>query len=255
MKSALIGYTGFVGSTLTRSFNFDALYRSTNIANIEGEKFDLLICAGAPAKKWYANQHPEEDSNSVNKLIEHLSKVEAKYFVLISTVDVFRDPTYVDELSEVEVSGLCPYGANRYRLERFVASAFDQHLIVRLPGLVGTGLKKNIIFDFLNHNQLNKIESRNCFQFYPMKNLWLDISKSRENGLNLVHLTSEPVSVNEVAREAFGIEFNNYLDRPLIKYDFRSVYADLWGKNLYQYDKNESLEAIREYALTEKRSL
>ena len=88
-----------------------------------------------------------------------------------------------------------------------------------------------------------------------MKNLWLDISKSRENGLNLVHLTSEPVSVNEVAREAFGVEFNNYLDRPLIKYDFRSVYADLWGKNLYQYDKNESLEAIREYALTEKRSL
>ena len=105
MKSALIGYTGFVGSTLTRSFDFDALYRSTNIANIEGEKFDLLICAGAPAKKWYANQHPEEDGASINNLIEHLSKVEAKYFVLISTVDVFRNPIGVDELNEVEVSG------------------------------------------------------------------------------------------------------------------------------------------------------
>ena len=255
MKSALIGYTGFVGSTLRSSFNFDALFRSTNISNIEGQKFDFVICAGAPAKKWYANQHPEEDGASINNLIEHLSKVEAKYFVLISTVDVFQDPTGVNELSKVNVSGLCPYGANRYRLEKFVSSAFDQHLIIRLPGLVGAGLKKNIIFDFLNHNQLEKIESRNSFQFYPMKNLWLDILKSKENGLGLVHLTSEPVVVSEVAQQAFGITFNNHLDHPLIKYDFRSIYADLWGKSLYQYDKNESLEVIREYALTEKRSL
>ena len=48
---------------------------------------------------------------------------------------------------------------------------FSRHVIVRLPGLIGPGLRKNIIFDFLNHNNVTKIESRSVFQFCPMVNL------------------------------------------------------------------------------------
>ncbi len=51
MTSALIGFSGFVGSTLLKQAYFESLYRSTNIGEIEGQSFNTVVCAGAPAQK------------------------------------------------------------------------------------------------------------------------------------------------------------------------------------------------------------
>lgn len=249
MKTALIGSTGFVGTTLQSQTSFDECYHSTDIQNIDGKEFDLVVCAAAPAKKWYANLHPEEDKNAIDGLIGHLSKIKAGTFVLISTVDVFKSPVNVDENTEIKLDLLQPYGYNRRRLELFVKEHFANHLIARLPGLVGTGLKKNIIFDFKHQNEVYKIESGNVFQFYPMKHLWRDLCLAKEHKLELVHLTATPVSVAEVARHAFNLTFENHLGNPLVNYDFKTLHAMLWDKpDGYQYSKAESLDAIKEYA-------
>ena len=211
MKTALIGCTGFVGSTLRRSTSFDDGFHSTDINRIDGNSYDLIVSAAAPAKKWLANQ-----------------------------------------------KGLQPYGYNRRRLEIFVREHFELSLIVRLPGLVGPGLRKNIIYDFLNHNNLDRIDSRHVFQFYPMVNLWTDIQKALKSGLNLVHLTAEPVSVAEVARVGFGQNFTQIIDGVTpVRYDFRTLYANLWGREggAYQYSREDSLRAICDYAETEKRTM
>ena len=251
MEDALIGYTGFVGSNLMRSHDFGAVFNSKNIAEIEGQSFSLLVCAGAPAKKWYANLHPEEDRETLDGLMAHLSKVRAERVVLISTVDVFRNPYLADENTEVQMDGLNAYGLNRRRLELFVQEHFANVLIVRLPGLVGHGLKKNILFDFHNDNEVQKIESRGVFQFYPVSRLWDDIVRSSENGLSLVHLTSAPVSVAEVAREVWGREFRNEVLPKPAKYDFRSAHAGLWGRERYQVSRDEEIAAIKEWNRTE----
>lgn len=256
MSNALIGYTGFVGQTILRSQTFDDLYRSTNITEITGKSFDLVVGAGAPAKKWLANKDPARDAAAIDNLIENLSTIKANTFVLISTVDVFESPVNIDEKTPILTQDLQPYGFNRWRLEEFVKNNFKKHLIVRLPGLVGRGLKKNIIFDFLNNNQVEQIESRNIFQFYPMKNLWKDILIALQNNLSLVHLAAEPVSVEEVARVAWGRAFTNHLDKKLVRYDMQSVYAErIWGNKSYQYTKDESLAAISEYFMTEQKTL
>lgn len=257
MKTALIGCTGFVGTTLQRSVTFDDGFHSTDIAAIDGKSYDLVVGAGAPAKKWLANQKPAEDAAAIDGLIAHLETVKAHTFVLVSTVDVFRSPIAVDENSPVTTERLQPYGYNRRRLEKFVTEHFERSLIIRLPGLVGPGLKKNIVFDFLNDNNVNRIDSRHVFQFYPMVNLWADIEKSLAAGVTLVHLTAEPVSVAEVAREAFGRDFTQTLaDVAPVHYDFRTVHAGLWGRTgAYQYSREESLTAIRHYAETEARTL
>ena len=65
MDNALIGFSGFVGSTLLKQTHFSALYRSTNIHEIENRKFDVVVCAGAPAQKWIANRDPAVDRKSV----------------------------------------------------------------------------------------------------------------------------------------------------------------------------------------------
>ena len=92
MNRALIGFTGFVGNSLQKQTSFDAFYRSTNIQEIVGKEFDMVICAGAPAQKWIANREPEADKKTINFLIKNINTINCKRFVLISTVDVFPKP-------------------------------------------------------------------------------------------------------------------------------------------------------------------
>lgn len=254
MANALIGFSGFVGTTLQKQAGFDALYRSTNIAEIAGRSFDTVVCAGAPAQKWIANRDPEADRRKIDGLIEHLRGVECRRFVLISTVDVFKSPLGVDEDSPVDEDGLHAYGLNRRRLEKFVEERFPEHLIVRLPGLVGPGLRKNVIYDFLNDNQLQAIDSRGVFQFYPMVNLWYDIETASAAGLGLVHLTAEPISVADLSRLGFGREFEQPQANPPARYDMRSRHAALFGSDSpYQYSARDTVLAVRAYAQSEPR--
>lgn len=254
-KNALIGHTGFVGGTLLRQASFAHRYNSKNIEEIRGHDFDLIVCAGAPAQKWLANRDPADDLRKIMGLIECLRATEAKELILISTVDVFKDPLGVDEDSVVDEDGLHTYGLHRRLLEKFVTSQFPRHLVVRLPGLVGPGLKKNVIYDFHNDNNLGAIESRGVFQFYPMVNLWWDIERARQAGLQLVHLTAEPVSVADVAQQGFGKAFAQQLAGTPARYDMQTRHAELFGgQGRHQYSARETAQAIRAYAQSEPRA-
>lgn len=252
MSNVLIGFSGFVGSTLLKQANFESLYRSTNICDINGQSFDTVLCAGAPAQKWIANREPGADRQKIDALISHLKTVQCKMFILISTVDVFKDSMGVDEETLVNESGLNAYGLHRRLLEKFVESHFPNHLIVRLPGLVGPGLRKNVIFDFLNDNNLHAIESRSVFQFYPMVSLWYDIQTALNAGLKLVHLTAEPISVADVSKNGFGKVFEHVLPNVPATYDMRTIHAQVFGATgHYQYSVRETIQAIRAYAQSE----
>lgn len=254
MSTALIGATGFVGTSLLRQRSFDHLFHSRNIGELPERHYDLVVCAGAPAQKWIANRDPAADRERLASLRDAIRRVECARFVLVSTVDVFSRAIEVDENSSPDVSNANAYGLHRLQLEEIVRSRFPSALIVRLPGLVGPGLRKNIIYDFHHANNLDAIDSRARFQFYPIVQLWSDLSTALALGLGLVHLTAEPVSVAEVAQEAFGVPFGN--ERPGVpaEYDFRSEYAALFGgRGKYQYSRRESLIAIRAYRQSEPR--
>ena len=253
MSNALIGFSGFVGSTLIKQKHFSELYRSTNIHEIENHEFDVVVCAGAPAQKWIANRDPADDRKKIDSLIDHLRTIKCKTFILISTVDVFKEPIGVDESTPVEESDLHAYGLHRRLLEKFVEQHFSNCLIVRLPGLVGPGLRKNVIFDFLNNNNLHAIESRGVFQFYPMVNLWFDIQKALDAGLSLVHLTAEPISVADISLHGFGRSFTQSLANPPASYDMQTLYSQVFVSSAgqYQYSFRETIQAIRAYAQSE----
>lgn len=257
MNNALIGYSGFVGSTLLKQTIFSEFFRSTNIHEIEHREFDLVICAGAPAQKWIANKDPQSDRLKIDSLINHIQTIKCKTFVLISTVDVFQSPVQVNEETIVNEDGLNPYGLHRRLLEKFVINHFSNHLIIRLPGLVGPGLRKNIIYDFLNQNNVNTIESRSIFQFYPMVNLWSDIQLALQAKLSLVHLTAEPISVADVSLLGFGSPFTNILTNSPVRYNFQTNYSKIFGSSIlhYQYSARETIQAIRAYAQSEAVSL
>ncbi len=148
--SMLVGYTGFVGSNIASKYDFTWKINSQNKEEAFGKKPDLLVYAGLRAEKFLANKDPEADMASVMEAYEQIKKIQPKKLVLISTVDVYKEPVNVDEDTVIETEGLLPYGANRYKLEQMVRETWEDALIIRLPGLFGKNLKKNFIYDYIH---------------------------------------------------------------------------------------------------------
>lgn len=178
MKTALVGYTGFVGSNLANAFSFDSLYNSKNIGSAYGEKPDLLLYAGVRAEKFLANASPKNDRDSMDEALENIKRISPKKLVLISTIDVYGAAENVDERTMIDESCLQPYGANRHYLEHHVRARYEDALIVRLPGLFGKNIKKNFIYDYihripsmLNAQKMNELLSGNpqLSQFYLLQ--------------------------------------------------------------------------------------
>jgi nucleoside-diphosphate-sugar epimerase len=246
-RRALVGHTGFVGTTLRRQTTFDDCFRSTNIEEIAGRQYDLLVCAGAPAEKWKANLNPAQDLANIERLMSCLDRVEAAHVVLISTVDVYASPIGVHEDSDVRTDDATAYGRHRFQLETFVRARFPTTCL-RLPGLFGLGLKKNIIFDLLHDNSLAAINPESRFQFYPLDRLWNDIGIARANALPLVNLAVEPVSVRDVAEQGFGRSLDNPAAPSPARYDMHTRHAALFGGHGdYLLDTAQELSAIRAF--------
>ncbi|MBI3465256.1 MAG: NAD(P)-dependent oxidoreductase [Planctomycetes bacterium] len=247
MSTALIGHTGFVGQNLASQRAFGDCFNSRNISSICGRSYDLVVCCGVRAEKWKANQEPAADWAGIQALIECLQTVEAQQFILISTVDIYAAPVDVDEDSPPDLERATPYGRHRYWLEQWVEERFPT-LTVRLPGLFGPGLKKNVVYDLVHGHCLEQIHSDARYQFYGLEHVWRDIETARRAGLRRINIATEPVSVEEVARGVFGLEFRQAPhDRPA-RYDFRSRHAAIYGGNGgYLYTKAAVLDCMRQF--------
>lgn len=254
MRSALIGASGFVGGNLLLQRSFDEMFRSTNIETIRGRSYGLVVCAGAPAAKWIANQDPEADLENLQLLMTCLESVRAESFVLVSTIDVYPDPNGVDEDSPVDPGANHAYGRHRYLLEEFVRDRFAGSVILRLPGLFGPGLKKNAIYDLLNQHEIEKICPDSVYQFYPIRRLWLDTERVLQNHLKLVNIATEPLNMRRVAKEGLGMQLTHDHPGPAATYDMWTRHADiLGGQGRYLLDAATVLHEIQDYAARERR--
>jgi len=245
-KSALIGYTGFVGRNILRAgAMIDEKYSSTNIADIRGKEFDLLICAGTRGSRRGVNENPNGDLEEIKSLMEQLKRVKVDKLVLISTVEVYNYHNRADEDYDLPKDMLPPYALHRYYLEEFCRTRFD-YLIVRLPIIFGVGLKKNIIYDLLK-GHYNFTHKDNIYQFYDLANIWNDIQKSIQLDIKIVNLFSEPIAVRELAWDVFHIELTN-TDEPLRQFDILCKYWRLWnGVPGYLYSKRDIYSSLEKY--------
>jgi len=241
-KSALIGHTGFVGSNLAQAVAFNALYNSKNIEEIAGQTFDKVVCAGVSAVKWWANQNPERDKAQIDRLLACLEKVKTDVFVLISTVDVYREVNGVTEDDIPNPEGLHAYGRHRLYVEDFVKQHFPKHHIIRLPALFGSGLKKNVIYDLMNANGLEVINPKSSFQWYPLRRLPEDMAIIEKAEVPLVNLAVEPIAMGTIRDKYFpSVEIGGN-PAPEMHYDMHTQYGHLFGRNSpYVVGQNEIL--------------
>lgn len=248
MKSALIGYTGFVGSNILHQHTFDETYNSKNFREMKNREFDVVVCAGISAVKWVANKDPEEDKRKIQELEDVLKTVRAKRFVLISTIDVYPVIADKNETYDCASTPNNAYGTHRLEFERFCSSLFSDCYIIRLPGLFGRGLKKNVIYDLLNHNCLEMINPASSFQYYDLANIWADIEKVINSDIRLVNLFTAPVFTRAIIENFFSDEVFDNLSveaAPETHYALKSQYDESWGgKDGYIYDEKQVLEQL-----------
>lgn len=204
--NALFGYTGLVGSWLTQDnrFNLQEFYNSKNYQSAQNRSFVNVFFAALPAAKWYANQNHTEDWNNIQKIINVLKTVKVSgYFILISTVDVYHNGVGSETNMQVAEHA---YGLHRKRFEDFVLQQFPKCFILRLPALFGKGLKKNVLFDLLNDNQIEKIPQNSFFQWYDLKWLNNDIYLLLQNvhiQQHVQNFVSEPIYTGEIIKRFF----------------------------------------------------
>ena len=248
MRTALIGHTGFVGSNLKQQYNFTDLYNSKNIESMKGQEYDLVICAGVSAVKWMANKEPKKDLDAIKTLENVLETVTTKQFILISTIDVYSIPQYLNEDFDCSSMDNHAYGTHRLAFEKFCDTKFNNCTIVRLPGLFGEGLKKNVIYDLLNDNCLEMINTKSSYQYYYLKYLWKDIQVALENNIKLINLFTEPVPTQEIYSTFFSSKEIGQDAVPEGHYDLHTKYADKWNNNgNYIYTKGEMMQQLEEF--------
>jgi nucleoside-diphosphate-sugar epimerase len=229
---ALIGYTGFVGSNIKNQKKFHYYYNSKNINDIVNKSFDTVVCSGVSSVKWFANLNPKKDYDNIHNLIEKLKTISSKKFILISTIAVYDNPA--DDA----------YGRNRLYLENYIRNNFKNHLIIRLPGLFGKGLKKNTIYDLLNNNHTYLPSKNSTLQYYSLENLWKDTECALKNKLQILNISTEPILFKEIL-DLFSI---NTTSTKLVHENMKSHYSKYWGKTGdYLYSEDEIKLDLKNY--------
>ena len=249
LNNAIVGYSGFVGLNLNKKIKAKYLYNSKNIEDIKGKNFNKLYICAPHAQKWLANKKPKMDNDQVNKLIANLKKTSAKKVIYISTVDVFHEIINKNEKSKINKRKQNIYGKNRFKIEEFIKRKFKEYYILRLPALFGKGLKKNILFDLINNNNLSDIKVFSKYQWFNIDDLNRCINLVIKKKIKCINLVSEPIHTFELISKFFP---NKLLKCNLndigIKYDLHTIYSQKFNnKNGYINSKKQILIKIKKF--------
>jgi hypothetical protein len=221
----LVGDTGLVGSVLRQSVNFDATFNSSNIHKLPDiasrpGQVDELYLACLPATKWLVNQDAAKDLNNILSIVDVLANVWALKVVLISTIDIYQHTNIGANEEEWTQFGPLGYGANRLLFETLVQDTLGFNTcIVRLPAVFHPLIKKNILFDLLNDNNVGQINGNSAYQWYPLNRLWQDIQSIKGEGV--INLFPPPIETLEIIDKFFPSAEISSGER--ISYDYRTM--------------------------------
>jgi hypothetical protein len=244
----IIGNTGLVGTTLCETINFDLKFNSSNISDfpkIVGDDNELYLTC-LPATKWMVNKNTTGDFENMMNIINLIKGKKYKKVVLISTIDVYNSSELKSNENTIPLIQNLNYGNNRYLFEVLVKEYLQTEnlKIFRLPALFNQHIKKNILFDLINNNNVDAINSNSSYQWYNLNNISNDIIKYSEKYPNedVFNLFSEPIDSSEIINLFPSLSNQVNFSENKIVYDFTTKFSN----NGYTSSKEEILTEIKE---------
>lgn len=229
-KNYLIGDTGLIGQNLLQTETFDYTFNSKNINYFKDifVKDSNVILSCLPATKWLVNKNKLQDLQNIHNIVNVLSQCSFNHITLISTIDVYLDsPLEVDESYNPLINTL-HYGTHRLLFEKMVKEliAYKQLHIVRLPALFGNFLKKNILFDLLNDNNVDNININTYYQWYSLNRLSKDLQNITSSKGGIFNLFTQPLYTADIIAAFFPTSKSNKIDKQ-VKYDWRTQHSSI----------------------------
>jgi hypothetical protein len=247
----LVGNTGLIGTTLKDSIKFDYEFNSKNLEELLSLKIDTsqaeLYLACLPATKWLVNKDPQSDLNNIFRILNVITKREYGAIILYSTIDVYNNaPLEVNEDYEIPITAPS-YGSNRYLFENLIKTTvkYKKLLTLRLPALFGKHIKKNVIYDLLNNNEVDKIKYNSTYQWYNLDKLVEDTNNCLHStrDFQCINLFPEPISTSEIL-DIFNLskeKVDNNTDHIVYNYKCKTALEN------YITPKQEVLEQIKQF--------
>ncbi len=159
MRIALLGSNGFVGSALLAelgshpNLEISPVTRS-NYASAQADgRYDILINAAMPSKRFAAASNPMQDfSESVEKTARLVNEWRWQKFVQISSISARAQRDTVYGRHKAAAEDVCSFGSN---------------LIVRLGPMYDRSLTKGVLMDML-HDRRVYVSSDSEYGFAPL---------------------------------------------------------------------------------------
>lgn len=249
--NVLIGNTGLVGSVLKERIKFDYEFNSKNINEAEALPNGCnLYLACLPATKWLVNKEPLLDLLNMFSIINRIKHISFSRIFLFSTIDVYNNSEVHSDEDTILTFNALNYGNNRYLFEILVNDSlkYEDLKILRLPALYHKNIKKNILFDLLNNNNVDKIPINSSFQWYNLNNIFDDLEYFITTYPNqkIFNLFTEPIktkNIIELFPQYIDINFSNQI---ILNYDYKTKYCGYILDSQHVY--NDIKKFINEYS-------
>ena len=186
--NVLIGYTGFIGSSLNQD-QYQLKINSKNWQDIsEPIDVDKLVIAAPSGVKYLANREPLNDLDKCLSLVRNI----IKYFKSIKTMVIISSNDTLNPTTD--------YGQNRLYfntlMEKVCRKRNTDLYIMYLGMTFGSKAKKGMVYDFL-HGNFDYYKG-GTYQLYPVRHLEQDIQHCIDNDIHKAMLSSVPIKTSEI---------------------------------------------------------
>ena len=186
--NVLIGYTGFIGSSLNQD-QYQLKINSKNWDSIsEPIDVDKLVIAAPSGVKYLANREPLNDLDKCLSLVRNI----IKYFKSIKTMVIISSNDTLNPTTD--------YGQNRLyfnTLMEKVCEKLNTDLYIMYLGMTsGSKARKGMVYDFI-HGNFDYYKG-GTYQLYPVKHLDQDIQHCIDHGIHKAMLSSVPIKTSEI---------------------------------------------------------
>lgn len=220
---ALIGSNGTVGQSLLDTMQFDAVFNSHNLHCIQQHKWDTIVVAAPSGNRLAINRGNTDDLGDCHAIVTALAHTCVRKTVLIGSVDAVTAPD-------------THYGHARLWLEENLPQC-EERCVFRLATLIGSRIKKNLIFNLKHNLFLDTVDPDAELQWSILSDLHRHILTQYSQSHTVRNLVSVPIK-NSLIIDSFRPDLAVTVPLPSsIRYDLKP----------YTYTQQDILLAVGEY--------